>query len=56
MKQWIVFALLVSAATPANAYLKVGSGAPDFAAQATLGGKEFTFRLSEALKRGPVVL
>jgi peroxiredoxin Q/BCP len=56
MKRWIVFALLVSVATPANAYLKAGSGAPDFSAQATLGGKEFTFRLSEALKRGPVVL
>lgn len=41
-----------------NAYadLKPGDKAPDFTAQATLGGKEFTYSLHEALKHGPVVL
>ena len=41
---------------PASAALKVGAAAPDFTARATLGGREFTFALSDALKKGPVVL
>jgi peroxiredoxin Q/BCP len=36
--------------------LKPGSAAPDFSAQASLGGKVFTFSLAQALKQGPVVL
>lgn len=40
----------------AFAALNVGDLAPDFSAPASLGGKEFTFRLSEALKNGPVVV
>jgi peroxiredoxin Q/BCP len=36
--------------------LKTGAKAPDFSARATLGGKEFDFSLTEALKKGPVVL
>jgi peroxiredoxin len=40
----------------AFAALDVGDLAPDFTAQASLGGKEFTFRLADALKAGPVVL
>ncbi len=40
----------------AKAELKAGDKAPDFTAQAAVGGKEFTFSLAEALKRGPVVL
>jgi peroxiredoxin (alkyl hydroperoxide reductase subunit C) len=40
----------------ADAALKPGDAAPDFVAQASLGGKEFTFSLAEALKKGPVVL
>lgn len=52
----IVIALLVFAATPAIASLKVGDKAPDFTAPATLGGKEFTFHLADALRRGPVVV
>jgi thioredoxin-dependent peroxiredoxin len=44
------------AATPAQAALKPGAKAPPFSAQASLGGNEFTFSLSEALKKGPVVL
>jgi peroxiredoxin len=44
------------AVTPALAALKPGDAAPDFSAQAALGGKEFTFSLADALKKGPVVL
>lgn len=50
-----VFAFSLSLA-PAAAALKVGAAAPDFTAPATLGGKEFTFALADALKKGPVVL
>ncbi|HXB51112.1 MAG TPA: peroxiredoxin, partial [Rhizomicrobium sp.] len=42
--------------TPALADLKVGAAAPDFTLPATLGGKEFTFHLADALKNGPVVV
>ena len=38
------------------AALQVGAKAPDFTAPASIGGKEFTFGLADALKRGPVVL
>jgi peroxiredoxin len=48
--------LTVLAASPAYATLKVGDKAPDFSAQASLGGKEFNFSLADALKKGPVVL
>lgn len=43
-------------ATPSLAALEVGAKAPDFTAQAWLAGEPFTFRLSEALKKGPVVV
>ena len=43
-------------ATPAIADLKPGATAPDFTAEAAVGGKDFTFSLSDALKKGPVVL
>src|SRR3569832_1139779 len=43
-------------ATPALAALKVGDTAPTFTTQASLGGKEFTFSLGDALKKGPVVV
>ena len=43
-------------ASPSFATLKPGDPAPDFTAQASLGGGVFTFSLSEALKKGPVVL
>jgi thioredoxin-dependent peroxiredoxin len=42
--------------TAAWAALKPGDAAPDFTVDAALGGKEFTFSLAEALKKGPVVL
>ncbi|MBS0223742.1 MAG: peroxiredoxin [Proteobacteria bacterium] len=41
---------------PAFAALKPGVVAPDFTAQAAVGGHEFTFSLAAALKKGPVVL
>lgn len=41
---------------PAIADLKPGAVAPEFTAEAAVGGKDFTFSLSEALKKGPVVL
>ena len=41
---------------PAFAALKPGDAAPNFAAPAAVGGKEFTFSLANALKKGPVVL
>jgi peroxiredoxin len=47
-------ALVASAS--AWAALSVGAKAPDFTAQASMGGKEFTFSLADALKKGPVVL
>jgi peroxiredoxin Q/BCP len=49
-------AAALTAATTASAALKQGDQAPDFTAQASLGGKEFNFSLAEALKKGPVVL
>jgi len=51
-------ALLTAAliATPALATLKPGDAAPDFTTQAALGGKEFTYRLADALKKGPVIV
>ncbi|MBV8624319.1 MAG: peroxiredoxin, partial [Herbaspirillum sp.] len=36
--------------------LKPGDPAPDFSAQASLGGQVSTFSLADALKKGPVVL
>jgi peroxiredoxin Q/BCP len=59
MKKILAAALFLSAAmvaTSAFAALKTGDTAPDFALKAALGGKEFDFKLSQALKKGPVVL
>ena len=41
---------------PAFAALKVGDTAPDFTATASLGGKDSTFNLYTALKKGPAVV
>jgi thioredoxin-dependent peroxiredoxin len=41
---------------PAVAALKEGEKAPEFTAPASLAGKEFTFALKDALKKGPVVV
>jgi thioredoxin-dependent peroxiredoxin len=40
---------------PASAALKVGDTAPDFTATASQAGKDSTFNLYTALKKGPVV-
>ena len=61
MKPVIVFAamsaLALSAAAPAAmAELKPGAKAPDFSAPAYLAGQPFTYKLSDALKKGPVVV
>jgi peroxiredoxin len=50
------FAVAAAIATPAFAALDVGVNAPEFSAKGMLGGKEFTFKLSDALKKGPVVV
>lgn len=52
---WLLIGL-VSVTTPAVAQLKPGDKAPLFKAQASLAGKQFTFSLSDALKKGPVVV
>ena len=39
-----------------HAALPAGAAAPDFTAPAFLAGKPFTFKLADALKKGPVVL
>jgi peroxiredoxin len=58
MKAAIAGALGIAlfAAGPALAELKPGDAAPDFTAQAFLAGDAFTYKLSDALKKGPVVL
>src|ERR1700692_3816557 len=50
------FLSLVLVVTSSFAALKQGDTAPDFKTQASLAGKEFTFSLREALKKGPVVV
>lgn len=53
----IILALCLGlSATCAHAALRPGDSAPDFDVPAAIGGKDFTFSLSEALKKGPVVL
>ena len=47
---------LVLTVSPSLAALKQGDTAPDFKAQASLAGKDFTFSLRDALKKGPVVV
>jgi peroxiredoxin len=54
IRRWLILALV--AAVPAAAALKVGDKAPDFSAQATLGGVVSDFSLAASLKKGPVVL
>lgn len=52
----VLFAAAILLPGAAFASLSVGTKAPDFTAQATLGGSHFTFALADALKKGPVVL
>lgn len=46
----------LSLTSTARAQLAPGTLAPDFATQGAMAGHDFPFRLSEALKKGPVVL
>jgi len=53
----LIFALFLALSPAAVlAALKAGDPAPDFTIEAAEGGKDFTFHLAEALKKGPVVL
>jgi thioredoxin-dependent peroxiredoxin len=57
MKRLLFGALLMAvAALPAMAALRPGDPAPQFTAQASRAGKEFTFSLKKALRKGPVVV
>lgn len=49
-------AVSAALASPALADLKLGAKAPDFQAPAYIAGEAFTFKLSDALKKGPVVV
>lgn len=56
-RRLLVLAAISAALTaPALAALTVGAAAPEFKAQASLGGKVFSFDLADALRNGPVVL
>jgi peroxiredoxin Q/BCP len=50
------FLSLALMVTTSFAALKQGDTAPDFKTQASLAGKEFTYSLRDALKKGPVVV
>ena len=61
MKPLLKFAALslvcsAALALPAFAALTVGTQAPDFSAPAYLAGQPFTYKLADALKKGPVVV
>jgi len=60
MRRFPVIAALAACAAafalPASAALEAGAKAPDFSAPAYLAGKPFTFKLADALKKGPVVV
>lgn len=57
MKRFSLAAVLSCAvALPAFAALSTGTPAPTFTAPASLAGKEFTYKLADALKKGPVVV
>jgi peroxiredoxin len=52
----LLAAAALASAPAAHAALSVGAPAPDFTADAAVGGQAFSFHLAEALKKGPVVL
>jgi peroxiredoxin len=54
----VLVSLIASGAValPAFAAIEQGAKAPDFTARASLAGKEFSFSLKDALKKGPVVV
>ncbi|MBB6124400.1 peroxiredoxin [Sphingobium subterraneum] len=65
MRRWTKWITLVGAlgavglfvgSRAATSALAVGAQAPDFTTRGAIGGKMFTFKLSDQLKKGPVVL
>lgn len=65
MKRWVKWtavagvlgaAALLMLPQAATSALPVGAKAPDFTTRGALAGKLFTLKLSDALKKGPVVL
>jgi thioredoxin-dependent peroxiredoxin len=58
MKRILLLVALLSTfmALPSMASLKVGTMAPMFTAEASLGGNAYSFSLADALKKGPVVV
>jgi peroxiredoxin len=60
MNRLVTLAVSVAAVAavgfPAAAQLKPGAKAPDFTAPAFMAGQPFTFKLADALKKGPVVV
>lgn len=56
MKRLALIAIAAAFATPALADLKPGTKAPDFTTDAYTAGAAHKFKLSDALKKGPVVM
>jgi thioredoxin-dependent peroxiredoxin len=56
MKRFLACVVSLSLSLTAHAALDIGERAPDFSTQAALGGKVYSFALSESLRKGPVVL
>lgn len=59
MKKLLAAAAIATVAllsAPAFAALQSGASAPEISAKGVTGGKEFDFKLSDALKKGPVVM
>jgi peroxiredoxin len=55
-KLFLGFSITCLLSLALSAALKEGDKAPDFSAPASLAGKDFTFSLEGALKKGPVVV
>lgn len=56
MRRLLAVVTALTLATPATATLAPGAKAPDFSTRGAIAGKVVPVRLSEQLKRGPVVL
>ncbi|MEN3745908.1 redoxin domain-containing protein [Sphingomonas sp. HF-S3] len=56
MRPYAFAAIALTLSLPAAAALAPGVKAPDFTAQGAMAGKPYTVKLSQALKKGPVVL
>ena len=55
-RMFLALAFSALVCLPILAALKIADKAPDFSARASLAGKEFTFSLQDALKKGPAVV